>query len=117
MVITMYKQTEIAGSEYVRCPQIVISNPLAGQAQIQFTEQRVAVLPDRNIVTPEGIVTVDFDPEATIALLNPETDEPTGGTITHGEVYAILYSAYIQTALARDAAQHESPPDDEPGTG
>ena len=109
----MYKQTEIAGSEYVRCPQITIENPLAGQALIQFREERVAVLPDRNIITPEGLIVVPFDPTATIALRNPMTDELTGTTITHGEIYAILYSAYIQTALTRDGVQHESPPDEE----
>jgi hypothetical protein len=113
----MYKQTDISGSEYVRCPQIVIENPLAGQALIQFREERVAVLPDRNIITPEGLIVVPFDPGATIALRNPMTDELTGATITHGEIYAILYSAYLQTALARDGAQHEIPPDEEDGDG
>ena len=111
--MSKYKQTNITGEEYTRCDSITVANPLDRVPSITFQEERVLVLPDRSINTRAGHVFVPFDPEATVALRNPETDELTGGTITHGEIYAILYSAYIQSALARDDAQHESPPDPE----
>lgn len=44
-------------------------------------------------------------------MLNPETGEPTGATVTHGELYAILYSLYMQTALERDVAISDTDPE------
>ena len=108
-----YNETTISGSEYTRCPQITIENPTGGPPLIQFREERIAILGERKICTPLGHIVIEFDPASTVALRNPETNDLTGGTITHGEIYAILYSAYIQSALARDDAQHESPPDPE----
>jgi hypothetical protein len=37
-------------------------------------------------------------------MLNPETGEATGATVTHAELYAILFSLYMQTAVERDGA-------------
>jgi len=45
-----------------------------------------------------------YVPSAVIEILDPATNNPTGETITQQNLYNILYSLYIATAKARDAA-------------
>lgn len=103
-----YNESTVAGQTWQRAYQIVIENTRGSAPVIRFDEERVIALEDGTEVRkPLGNLAVSFDPTASIPLLNPLTGEPTGGTITHGEVYAILYSAYIASALARDAVPQE----------
>jgi hypothetical protein len=104
-----YQSTTISGEAWTRCPEITIHNPTDGQPLIAFREERVALIGGEKLITPLSRIVTAFDPAADIPLRDPETMEPTGGTVSHAEVYAILYSAYIHAALTRDAAQHESP--------
>ena len=48
-------------------------------------------------------------PTTTIAfpLLDPATGNPVGATLSHGEVYAVLWSLYMALAAERDAAMTE----------
>jgi len=48
--------------------------------------------------------------EAYDSLLDPTTGNPVGATISHGEVYAVLWSLYMALAAERDAAIVEEPP-------
>ncbi len=45
------------------------------------------------------------EPGATLALRNPETGALTGQTITHGELYAILWSLAMESAALQDASE------------
>ena len=99
-----YKETSVTGSEYVRCKEIVIRNPLNSVPSIQYIEEQATILgADKVITQPLGMVSETFDPATVIELRDPQTNELTGATITHGEMYQMLYSAYIQVALQRDA--------------
>ena len=101
-----YKETSVTGSEYVRCKEIVILNPLNGAPSIQYIEEQATVLgADKVITQPIGMVSESFNPDTVIELRNPETNELTGATVTHAEMYQMLYSAYIQVALQRDAGE------------
>ena len=105
-----YKESQIMGSEYTRCSQVVISNPLASTPQVQFYEERVAVIGERSLITPDGHVQIAFDAEKVIPLVNPETLNPIPGqSTTMGHLYLALFSAYIQTALERDAEAQQPP--------
>jgi len=98
------------GSEYTRCNQVVISNPLASTPQVQFYEERVAVIGERSLVTPEGHIQIAFDAAKAIPLVNPETLEPIPGqSTTMGQLYLALFSAYLQAALERDAGAQQQP--------
>jgi hypothetical protein len=99
-----YKETPLAGTSYTRCNQVLIHNPLGAPPRIKFDEQAVISSNSGNVVTGAGSIDLVFDPAKTIALLNPATNQPTGTSMTYAAVYAILYSAYIQAALERDAA-------------
>ena len=104
-----YKESGVAGSEYTRCSQITIYNPLGGTPAAEFAEERVTLLAGRKIAENAECVRVPFDPAEEIALINPETGEPLGSSVTHAQLYVILFSLYLAKAQARDAANAEPP--------
>lgn len=101
-----YRETTIAGTSWVRCSTVIIQNELGETPSVVFSEQKAINLDGaQQIVQPMGSVRLGFDPAATLALVDPDTSLPTGETITHAEAYRILYSAYLQAAMARDAEE------------
>lgn len=99
-----YKETTTEGSSYVRCHTLVVHNPLGEQPMVHFQEEAVVTIGDRNFTTLSDGVRLPVVPEAEIAVIDPATNLPTGEVVTHARLYQLLYSAYIQTALERDAA-------------
>ena len=107
-----YNETTVTGSAWQRCKQVVVDNRRGVTPSIRFDEERVTALSDGDTVHRAlGALTVPFEPQAVVELRDPATGEVTGETITHAEIYAILYSAYLGTARARDAAAN--PPEQE----
>lgn len=102
-----YLETTASGVTWQRCNSLQISNELGATPVIRFGEEKVFNI-DGTIVK-KGMMgcAVLFDPTATISLVDPATNLPTGETITHAEVYRILHSAYLQAAMARDAEEAE----------
>lgn len=108
-----YNETSVAGSSWQRCHQVVIDNRFGVTPSIRFDEEQVTTLTGGATVRRLlGSLTVPHDPTETVELRDPSTGEATGETITQGEAYAILYSAYLGAALDRDATA--SPTDQEP---
>lgn len=101
-------QKPIAGESYIRCSQVVIDNRLGVAPSVTFHRESVlgidggAVM--RQPMSPREMV---FGPAAAVPILNPETGEPTGQTVTHGEIYALIYSAFVAAEAA--PAQNEEP--------
>lgn len=109
-----YQESVVDGIKWRRCERIEISNPLApGLPAISFTEQDV-LLVDGTLTTVgnyrgPGLYVV-YDPDAEIDVYDPVTLEPTGAKFKHSDLYAMLFSAYISTAIARDNAPPIAPP-------
>ena len=100
-----YKQTTLSGTSWTRCRCVTITNPLAGDAATAYyQEEKVIGIDGAQTTVDAGSCRKAFDPAATIPMLNPETGEATGATVTHAELYAILFSLYMQTAVERDGA-------------
>lgn len=102
-----YKETNISGTSWIRCKQIEISNPLPSTAQkvVFFYEEKVVNIDGVSTTLPQGSCRKVFDPVAgSITMLDPVTGNPTGSTVSHLELYNILYSLYIQTATERDTS-------------
>ena len=100
-----YKESVVAGqqSQHQRCYQIMINNPHDVAPSVRFDEELLLALPDGSKINRQvGGITVPFDQLKSIPIRNPATWELTGQSITFGEVYAILASAYWQAALERD---------------
>jgi hypothetical protein len=111
-----YKESTISGTEYTRCVAVNISNPIGSVPQIQFIEESVATLGPRSFHEPKGFIQINFDPSASIPVVDPGTLEETGASITMGSLYLGVFSAYIATARARDEAEALAllPPDPVP---
>ena len=104
-----YKETSVAGHSWRRCHQIVIDNRRSTVPTVRFDEETVVALDGAaEVRTPAGALTVEFDPAREIALRDPQTGKPTGAVMTYAEVYAVLYSAYLDAALERDVQRAES---------
>ena len=100
-----YNESTVTGHTWKRCHQVVIENPRHGSRGVRFDEERVLALDGGSEVRkPSGTLAVPFDPNAVIPLRDPATGDLTGATATYGDAYALLYSAYLAAALARDAA-------------
>jgi hypothetical protein len=103
-----YKEAEITGSRWVRARTVTMVNPLEGEQVAHFQEEEVFTDGEGVLVTRDvSNCSITFDPEGVITLLNPETSEPLGATMTHQQFYVALYSLYIQAAAARDATMVE----------
>ena len=104
-----YKETAITGSSYVRANTVLLENPKNGTPAIIFTEERWYDLGEGTTVAAQlGQFKVNFEPAGVIDILDPGTGAPTGQTITQAEVYAAIYSFYIQAALDRDAVNSQN---------
>lgn len=99
-----YQATDVAGKSWKRCCRMVVENPLNSPSSLLLVEETAISLGDKTISTPDANLSVVFSPEASFSLRNPLTGEETGVTMTHAELYTILYSVYMQLALERDAA-------------
>ena len=107
-----YNEQGVTGAEWQRAKRIVIVNPLGGTPEIRFDEETVLTTSaGQTIHNPHGYLNVAFDPDAVIDIYNPLTGEATGQTVTQGEVHALLYSAYLTAATARDAAANPIEPE------
>lgn len=102
-----YHESTLSGQAWQRCQQIVIDNSRGAVPTVRFDEERVLALDDGSeIRRPLGSLTLDYEPGRVIPLRDPLSGETTGASLSMGEVYRVLYSAYLDAALARDAAQH-----------
>lgn len=99
-----YKESQVTGRSWRRCHLISIHNPLPheGAPSVYFEMSDAVNLAERTLATPAGGVAVAFDPARVIPLLDPTTGEPTGREMSYGEVYAILYSAFIDAAVSEE---------------
>lgn len=104
-----YQESSISGAmkQYTRCPSITMQNPRGDMSacNVRFDEEIVKTLPDGEVITSSGPgITVPFNPADVIALRDTTTWALTGETITSGELYALLASAYWHYAAERDNA-------------
>ena len=100
-----YQQADVTGASWVRANRIVIENPLDGVPNIQFAEEKAVLIGTDMLRSPFGAVTENLtNPATSFPILNPMTGEDTGTTATHGDIYVLLHSLYINLATKRDAA-------------
>lgn len=95
------------GESYRRCNQVIIDNPYDGAPSITFFQETVFGAGGAVMHMPMSGIRVSFDPEAKIAVIDPSTGRATGQAITHGALYAMIYSAFM-AAIAPVAIPEES---------
>lgn len=101
-----YKQDTISGTKWQRCNRVQIINDLNDTPRIIFGEEEIISLNGEFIHNQpkQYECASNFSYNTSINLRDPNTGELTGATSTQGELYVLLYSLYIQTALERDEA-------------
>jgi hypothetical protein len=111
-----YNESNVSGTSWTRCRAVTINNPLSGKGAISlltgqpigpnciFTEETAIALDTETLTFDSGACQQKYVSTDVIELLDPATNNPTGQTITQQNLYNILYSLYIATAKARDAA-------------
>jgi hypothetical protein len=99
-----YNQTDVSGKSWQRCNQVLISNPRHGAPMVRLSEEVIVVAGDKEFAESLPGIHFEFDPNIVIQMRNPETGEVIpGATMTGLQVYAAMFSLYIQKAQERDA--------------
>lgn len=105
--MTDYNESTVAGSKWTRCKAIHITNEYGRLPHIIFGEEELLDVGDTDPIHKSvgSEIHANFDPvNGNIPLLDPTTNQPLGTSITHIELYTILYSLYMQKAQERDNA-------------
>lgn len=104
-----YKIEEVTGNSWLRTKRIVFENPQQhlGPPKVKFVEERVYEVNAENVhdrvARDVGSIEETFtDPTKTFPVINPATGEFTPNEMSYGELYAMIYSAYIHLAMKRD---------------
>jgi hypothetical protein len=96
-----YKSDKITGKQ--RAKIVTIENQLGSNPKCIFDEEIVVDIDGSIIQRDVGILIVNFAADKPFDLISP-SDGSVIGSMTHGELYAVLYSLYINAAAERDAA-------------
>ncbi|WP_330114932.1 hypothetical protein SA496_01300 [Pseudomonas sp. JS3066] len=114
-----YKETDVAGTSWVRCGYLGINNPRphSGEPSVTFVEEEVIALGGgRELINKLGNLVEPFTPEnaaEAFDLVHPETGDVLG-SMTYQDLYVALASAYRHVALKRDAPPPDPAPPETP---
>lgn len=100
-----YQESQIQGSTWTRCRAVTVVNPHASTGEkimAYFQEEKAIAFDNTVLLSNRGSCGVAFDAAATVAMLDPQTGQPTGQTFTHADLYKMLFSLYMDTAKKRD---------------
>lgn len=103
-----YNQNPISGKEYTRCAKVVAHNLLGSPRRVELHEETVIATGEKSVAIPSGVLDIWFQEDRVVPIINPETLEQTGQTMTQGEIYIALFSVYMQAAQLRDEANDAS---------
>ncbi|SDF89939.1 hypothetical protein PUH89_04000 [Rhodobacter capsulatus] len=102
-------RSPVVGESYTRCNQVIIDNRLGRAPAITFGQETVIGTGTGDALhVPMAPIGLAFDPAAQIAVIDPDTGEPTGAMVTQAEVYALVYSAYIAAATPAPGPTEEA---------
>ena len=97
-----YREQNGEGKLWRRCFVMRIENPLQGEKVATFFEEDVVKIGD-NIVSKEVAQTrMVFEEGASFDIYDPISGNKTENTMSHEELYAILFSLYMTAATKRD---------------
>lgn len=89
----------IAGEIHTRCRQVIIDNPYGKAPAVTYHQEKIVGTDGGQVMhMPMSPLPMTFDPAVEIPIIDPETGEDTGATMTQSEIYTLIYSAYLATA-------------------
>jgi len=99
-----YKETTVSGTQWQRCNAIHIQNTYGQTPTVTMQEEQITNVGDQQFQRSVGGLNIPFDPDAVIQLRNPADGSLLGASMTQGQIHVALWSLYVQSAAARDAA-------------
>lgn len=109
-----YKSNTETGEVYTRCFNLTVNNPLNAVPTVNMMEETVFSIAGKTITQPGRFLTKTFVPTQTVELVDPETGVPLGQSITHQELYVMLFSLWLATAKEHDQAEADFMPIPDP---
>lgn len=100
-----YRAEKVTGKRWRRAVRVTILNPYMGVPTVAVDEEQVTEIDGHAKAAPTETLTTSVDLAAKVDLINPDTGEPLGVSVSHQDMYVALYSLYRQLAAARDAKQ------------
>jgi hypothetical protein len=94
-----------AGQSWLRVKKIDMFNELGETPIVSFIEERVYSVGGDISKKNTDNLSVVFNPDEVIDIIDPTTNIDTGQRATMGQLYAIMYSMYLKLATARDNAE------------
>jgi hypothetical protein len=103
--MSKYIETALSAAAYQRCKKITIYNPYMGVPTVQFEEEMIIKRADGsalhdNLSTMTKLIN---NYSETFPIYNPVTQAKTGATGTVAQLYAMIWSVYMNEAVYRDA--------------
>lgn len=100
-----YTETQVNTAAYQRCKEIRIYNPYGEKPTVQFVEEQLLKRPNGGVIHDEaGTITKPIgDYNETFPVYNPMTQVKTGQTASIAQLYAMIWSVYMNEAVLRDA--------------
>lgn len=91
--------SNVSGTKWTRRHTVNISNQLNSQKTINFLQEQVFDLGSNILKQHIDVCQVQFNPTQSFNLLD-ESDQPTGQTMTHQQLYQAINSLYVDTKTA-----------------
>lgn len=98
-----YKESSLSGTKYQRACRIMIENPLGKIPRATFVEEEVTIEPDGVTHKLAGSLSMAFDPNELVTMIDPLTNEPTEIQYPVSLAQWIIYSLYWKKTAERDA--------------
>lgn len=97
-----YAEQTVTGVKWKRANRVTILNPYGGGASVTYDEEQMTQVGDVITASPTRTLSVDFNPDTAIDLIDPVTLEKTGQQMTMAQVYVAVASLYWKLAAQAD---------------
>ncbi len=102
--VTETKNIEV--KTYPTASTVLFVYPQNSEPFGQIQEELVTVVDGDFTTEPLRTMRIDFDPTATIPMIDPTSGVDTGTTMTQGQLLAALYSLWLQQRAIAIAAEN-----------
>ena len=106
--MNLINQQDVNTTSYKKAAVIMFNNTGA-VPEMQVFEDTVVPLGDTVLTQRTGTYTVAYKPDISIPLINPETGELTGESLSIDNLVAILYSVYAFSLTYQPPVIEEQP--------
>lgn len=103
--MSKYIETPLSAAAYQRCRKITIWNPFMETPTVQFEEEQIIKRANNTLLHDDvGTITKLINKfDETFPVYDPVTQVKTGQDASIAQLYALIWSVYMNEAISRDA--------------